>query len=123
MSFGIGWSGFLNGGDDGGDYFGSFFGGFYRPYVSVGFGAPYPVVTATARTVALGQEPVPADGPMALEPIVNIAADVGEWVFDFLIWDTVEATEDLYGDLRAGDYRGRPSARRNYCAGSPRRAS
>ena len=100
VSFGIGWGGFLNGGDDGGGYFGSFFGGFYRPYVSVGFGAPYPVVTSTARTVALGQEPVPADGPMALEPIVDIAADVGEWVFDFLIWDTVETGMQTYEDFR-----------------------
>ena len=104
VSFGIGWGGFLNGGDDGGGYFGSFFGGFYRPYVSVGFGAPYPVVTSTARTVALGQEPVPADGPMALEPIVDIAADVGEWVFDFLIWDTVETGMQTYEDFRVGNY-------------------
>ena len=104
VSFGIGWGGFLNGSDDGGGYFGSFFGGFYRPYVSVGFGAPYPVVTSTARTVALGQEPVPADGPMALEPIVDIAADVGEWVFDFLIWDTVETGMQTYEDFRVGNY-------------------
>ena len=72
--------------------------------MSVGFGAPYPVVTSTARTVALGQEPVPADGPMALEPIVDIAADVGEWVFDFLIWDTVETGMQTYEDFRVGNY-------------------
>ena len=56
VSFGIGWGGFLNGGDDGGGYFGSFFGGFYRPYVSVGFGAPYPVWTAHWRSVSLSNQ-------------------------------------------------------------------
>ena len=41
---------------------------------------------------------------MALEPIVDIAADVGEWVFDFLIWDTVETGMQTYEDFRVGNY-------------------
>ena len=37
---------------------------------------------------------------------VDVSADLGEAIFDFFIWDTVETGIGTYEDLRAGDYGG-----------------
>ena len=80
---------------------GGFFGrgGFFRPYVTVRFGMPFPVLDPRVFTVALGQEMSPAD-----ERIVGAVVAGGEFVWDFVIGDAIDTGLEVYGDARAGNY-------------------
>ena len=111
ISVGAGVTLFDDGEESDTSLFGGWEAGYNRPYVTIGFGPVTPVWWSVVKGVALGQEMTHADAPMVWDmrmvvDAVDVAADVGEWILDFVILDTVETGIGTYEDFRDGDYVG-----------------